>query len=207
TAALLGAAQRVALLELLRGEDQLLGAVQRFGRWAIVWGIVGALIFGVGAWIVHMRLYRPVQRMEAAVGRIAAGDLDATVPVHRRDELGTLGEHLNAMTAILRERAAGETRRRESLTERFGRILDESTNEIVVFDGATLRAVQANRGARMNLGYARADIGELTLPAMLGGIGEDTLRAHLEILRRGEQPRIFLATHQSRRDGTTYPAE
>src|SRR5690606_29297633 len=35
TAALLGAAQRVALLELLRGEDQLLGAVQRFGRWAI----------------------------------------------------------------------------------------------------------------------------------------------------------------------------
>ena len=207
TAALLGAAQRVALMELLRGEDELLVAVQRFGRWAIAWGLVGALILGVGAWVVHHRLYRPVQRMEAAVSRISDGDLGTLVPVERRDELGTLGEHLNAMTAILRERSEGETRRRESLTERFGRILDESTNEIVVFDGATLRAVQANRGARMNLGYARADIGELTMPAMLSEIGEDTLRAHLEILRRGEQPRIFLATQQSRRDGSTYPAE
>ncbi len=46
----------------------------------------------------------PVQRMEAAMGRVEKGDLAATVTVNSNDELGTLGENFNQMTEGLRDR-------------------------------------------------------------------------------------------------------
>jgi PAS domain S-box-containing protein len=207
TTVLLSAAQRVAMQALLDGEQALVERLDALDRSSTSWVGVGALLFAVGAWLVHVRLYRPVREMEAAVQRIADGDLSAEAPVARMDELGLLAAHLNAMTAILRERSAEETRRRDNLTERFGRILDESSNGILLFDAASLRVLQANRGARVGLGYAGEEIADLTLPAMLGGIDRTTLDAHLELLRRGEESRVFLSTTQVRRDGTSVPVE
>ena len=204
---LLRRAQAVALEDLLIREDRLGERLRDLVDWAVIWAIAGAILFVLGAWIVRQRLYRPVHEMEATVQRIAAGDLTAEVAVRRLDELGLLAAHLNAMTTVLRDRAAEETRRRESLTERFGRILDASSNEICVFDAATLRLIQANRGARAHLHPDEEQVQRLTLLELFAAVDRGTLEAHLDHLRRGAQPRVFLSTRFARRDGTSYPVE
>ncbi|HET8770981.1 MAG TPA: ATP-binding protein [Gemmatimonadaceae bacterium] len=207
TTVLLSAAQRLAMADLLQREQRLLGRLRSLDHWALAWAVIGGAFFLFGAWLVGQRVYRPVRQMEAAVRRVTAGDLDAEVEVARLDELGRLAMHLNAMTAMLRERALEESRRRENIGERFGRILDESSNEICVFDADTLRVVLANRGARINLGYDRDEIAALTMPSLLSEMGPESLASALNRLRRGGQPRLLLSTRQTRRDGTTYPVE
>ena len=55
-----------------------------------------------------------------------------------------------------------DRKRAEGLRERLGRILDNSTNEIFVFDAETLRFTQVNSGARVNLGYSAQELAEMT---------------------------------------------
>ena len=207
SAVLLSRAQAVALEDLLRREDGLEVRLRRLVQWAIGWAIAGLLLGALGLWIVRQRLYIPVREMEVAVRRITGGDLTTEVPVPRLDELGRLASHLNDMTAVLRERAGDERRRRENLVERFGRILDASSNEICIFDASTLRLLQANRGARANLGYSAEAMAALSLPDLLREYDRPALDSLLGRLRTGEQTRLLLSTRQRRRDGSTYPVE
>jgi len=68
--------------------------------------IAALLVLGLGTVItvVLARYYtRPIVAMAAAAGRVAAGDLDHTLPVERRDEIGQLARSFHDMIAILRE--------------------------------------------------------------------------------------------------------
>ncbi|MDJ0783144.1 MAG: SpoIIE family protein phosphatase [Desulfosarcinaceae bacterium] len=51
-------------------------------------------------------IVEPVNRLQAAMNRVAAGDLSVRAQVHDNNELGRLGDHFNRMTAGLRERYA-----------------------------------------------------------------------------------------------------
>jgi len=204
---LLSAAQRAALGTLLAGEERLLAQLEQLEGWAILWAALGLLLFGWGGWLLRSRLLQPIRDLETAVRRIGDGDLGAEVPVAHHDELGRLAELVNSMTVMLRARAAEETARREGLTERFGRLLDESSNEIGVFDARTLAALQLNRGARTNLGYGTDEVAQVTLPGLLRAIDPALLAEQLGRLRTGEQDRLFLTTRQTRKDGSSYPVE
>ena len=50
----------------------------------------------------------------------------------------------------------------EAMTSRLGRMVEDSLNEIYVFDAESLKFVQANRGARENLGYTMDELCALT---------------------------------------------
>ncbi len=204
---LLSHAQQVALADLVAGEERLLARLETMNRWATIWmllGLVGLLAAGL---VVRTRFYRPVLAMERTVRQVSAGNLDAEVHVERGDELGRLGLHLNAMTHVLRERALEESRRRENLTERFGRILDESSNQICVFDAATLRLVQANRGARVSLDYSRAEIAGLRLPDLFDETSRSAIVGQLDSLRNGESPGLRVAASLRRKDGSLLASE
>jgi len=56
----------------------------------------------VGAVILSGRIARPVRELAEGARRVAAGDLDAEVPVATGDEIGLLAGSFNAMTADLR---------------------------------------------------------------------------------------------------------
>jgi len=200
-------AQEAAIHDLLARETGLLSEIRQVGRWALAWMALGALLFFFAVWLVRERLYQPLLALDAAVAQVAGGDLNAEAEVVREDELGLLARHFNAMAAVLRERADEETRRRENLTERFGRILDESSNEIYLFDADTLRFVRANRGARRNLGYSMQQLAELTPLDILRDISPESFTAALSILRGGAQPSLRLSAVQTRRDNTSYPVE
>ena len=207
TAGSLSAAQGIAIADLLRREDELLRDTRQVTRWAIAWALLGGVLLLFAIWLIRSRLYQPLGELERAVARVAGGDLAADLKVTRQDELGRLATVFNAMTAVLRERAEQASQRHENLTERFGRILDESSNEIYLFDATTLRFVQANRGARTNLGYTAEEITRLTPLDILPDLSRERFDAALDILRHREQPRVFLSANQVRKDGSSYPVE
>jgi PAS domain S-box-containing protein len=203
----LEAAQGAAIAGLLAREDELLGATQLVSRWAGGWAALGAVMLGLAIWLVRRRVYQPIADLDRAMARVMGGDLSASPPHARDDELGRLTAHFAALTEVLRERTAELTRRHETLTERFGRILDQSSNEIYLFDATTLRFVQANRGALANLGYTMEELSALTPMDILDGLPEESFDAALSILRLKGQPALVLPASQRRKDGTSYPVE
>jgi PAS domain S-box-containing protein len=113
---------------------------------------------------------------------------------------------LTIMTLIL-SAATTEAENAQTQSVRFGRVLDESSNEIYLFDVQTLKFIQVNRGAQENLGYTLNELQSLT-PLDLK---PDFSRAHLEgilkPLRFGTQNLVTFRTRHQRKDGTFYPIE
>lgn len=97
--------------------------------------------------------------------------------------------------------------RAEEALSRMGHILEQSYNEIYVFDAATLKFILVNRGARENLGYTHEDlesIGPLDLKPMLNQRQFDALLAPL---RAGTEDLVVFETVHKRKDGSTYPVQ
>jgi len=67
-----------------------------------------ALLLGIlAAWVITRQITRPLQDTLRDVERIAAGDLSASAPVTRRDEMGALQKGIQQMGATLRDLIGG----------------------------------------------------------------------------------------------------
>lgn len=109
---------------------------------------------------------------------------------------------LHPLSASIEQRLRAET-----TSARLGRILDESTNEIYVFDDVSLRFIDASQGARNNLGYSMAELTQLTPLDLKPGFNLEQFRALIEPLRQGEQEKLVFETTHRRKNGTLYPVE
>ena len=83
-----------------------LGQLRALRQLSVVLGSAFLLVVIAAAWIVSHSIVRPVYALVSGTERIAQGDLEATVDVPQRDELGLLGRRFNAMAGQLRESAA-----------------------------------------------------------------------------------------------------
>ena len=144
---------------------------------------------------------RAVAAMQAgAHDYILKGNLKRLVPAVER-ELEQAGQRRA-------RRQAEEVLRHARATEvRLGRLLDESSDEIHVFDAETLRFVQTNAGARRNLGYTEDELSRMTPADLQSEYTPEDIVALLEPLRAGERDRLRVETFQRRKDGSTYPVE
>lgn len=83
--------------------DYLLVLVPRgmqSSEWAPLLGILTiVMVLAIIAFAYHVirRLFRPVQEIQAGIGRIGAGDLKHRIQINRQDELGELANSINAM--------------------------------------------------------------------------------------------------------------
>lgn len=101
-----------------------------------------------------------------------------------------------------------EVREAESLKRRLGRILDESSNEILVFDANTLEFVQTNRGAKENLGYTDEELRQMTPMDLSPTLtNREMFEALVEPLRNSRKDIITYEGNHVRADGTSYPVE
>lgn len=91
--------------------------------------------------------------------------------------------------------------------ERFGQILEESLNEIYIFDANTLRFLTVNRGARTNLGYTMEELSHLTPLDLKPQITPVMFTKLLEPLRSGVQEKVVFTTKHLRKDASMYPVE
>jgi len=95
----------VGRMVVLRSPDRELSALRRIEA-ALLWVGAMAVILAVAASIVlARRITRPVAHLVRATRRIAAGDLDAEIPLAPDDELETLGDAFRTMVAALKEKA------------------------------------------------------------------------------------------------------
>ena len=100
-----------------------------------------------------------------------------------------------------------ERRQSEKRATSLARILEESLSEIYIFDAATLKFIQASKGARMNLGYSMEEITKLTPLDLKTEFTLESFEQKLEPLRTGKEETImFQATHR-RKDGSLYDVE
>ncbi|MEE8269182.1 MAG: MASE1 domain-containing protein [Nitrospinaceae bacterium] len=113
---------------------------------------------------------------------------------------------LTIMTLIL-SAAATEAENAQTQSARFGRVLDESSNEIYLFDAETLKFIQVNRGAQENLGYSLEELKSLTPLDLKPGFTRKDLEAILKPLRHGTDDLVTIQARHQRKDGTLYPVE
>jgi len=79
--------------------------------------IATIFVFGIGTIMIVVfskRYTRPIQRVVDASMRVAAGDLNQSIPVQSNDEIGQLSDTFNFMVAKLRETRTLEERLREA---------------------------------------------------------------------------------------------
>jgi PAS domain S-box-containing protein len=89
----------------------------------------------------------------------------------------------------------------------FAQVLEESRNEIYLFDADHLRFEQVNRGARENLGYSMDELREMTPVDIKPEFTAERFEAMVGPLRGGEQELLLFETVHQRRDGTCYPVD
>jgi two-component system cell cycle sensor histidine kinase PleC len=98
-------------------------------------------------------------------------------------------------------------RRAEQLNTRLGRIVEDSINEIYVFDGETQHFLQVNRGARENLGYSMEELCRLTPLDLTPEITEEGFSELIRPLWDGAREQVVFETWHRRKDDTTYDVE
>jgi signal transduction histidine kinase len=104
-----------------RGDRSVLLVPRGFGagdsaRLAIVLTIMGLVAVLTFAYHAIRRLFRPIETIQAGVGRIGAGDLEPRLDVRRRDELGELAQSINAMADDIRDILEARRQLRSPLT-------------------------------------------------------------------------------------------
>jgi PAS domain S-box-containing protein len=86
-------------------------------------------------------------------------------------------------------------------------IIDNSLNEIYIYDSTTLKFEYLNHGALLNLGYTLDEIKNLTPVDIEPEFTLEKFKQTVEPLVRDEVKQLHLETIHQRKDGSTYPVE
>ena len=100
-----------------------------------------------------------------------------------------------------------EIKRAEEQISRFGRIFEDSLNEIYLFETDSLKFTQVNSAAQNNLGYSMEELQELTPPDIKPEFTAELFEKVIAPLRKGETGRIVFETVHKRKDQSLYDVE
>ena len=100
-----------------------------------------------------------------------------------------------------------ERKKAENMLSRLGRILDESSNEIYMFDAQTLHFTWVNVGAQRNLGYSMDELKGLTPLDLKPKLTPEMFERLLVPLRHGGTDKVVFETEHERKDKSRYPVE
>ncbi len=100
-----------------------------------------------------------------------------------------------------------ERKRAEHEQKKLLDIIEQSLNEIYLFDAATLKFEYVNQGALRNIGYTLDEMKDMTPLAIKPEYTEAAFRELLLPLIRGELDKLAITTIHRRKDGSEYPVE
>ena len=100
-----------------------------------------------------------------------------------------------------------ERKRAEETNTRLGRIIEESLNEIYLFDRETLGFIQVNPGALNNLGYTMEEMQRMTPMDIKPEFSREDFSKLIEPLKDASHDHIVFETVHQRKDGSTYDVE
>jgi len=94
-----------------------------------------------------------------------------------------------------------------NITAILGQILDNSYNEIYVFDSKIFKFLQGSLGALDNLGYSIDELKELTPYNLFLDISDNYFKKKLKLQLEGKESLWIFETLLKRKNGSTYPGE
>ena len=89
----------------------------------------------------------------------------------------------------------------------LGRIIDESFNEIYIFEQDTLKFTYANKGAIQNSGYSLNELNRLTPIDIKPELTKQEFLELINPLSQDDVNKIFFTTIHERKDSTRYPVD
>jgi len=90
---------------------------------------------------------------------------------------------------------------------RLGHVLEQSSNEIYIFDVETLHFIQVNQGARQNLGYSIDELYQLTPVDIKPEYTLQDFSEFISPLKERKQLQLIFETIHQRKDTSCYPVE
>ena len=100
-----------------------------------------------------------------------------------------------------------DLRRAEQNLSSIGRIVEESLNEVFIFDVDTLKFIQVNRGGCQNIGYTNEELGHMTPLDIAPQYTPLMLAELLESLKSGQKEKVIFETVHQRKDNSFYDVE
>lgn len=193
-----------------------------------------AAIVILTATLVARSLIRPLAGLEKAAGKLATGNFTTPLPEQRSDEIGSLTSSFESMrNAILKHRnqllnEVEEHKKTELNLERskkkleqealvreraeeealyLSQILEESTNELYIFDAHSLLFLKVNKGAADNSGYSRSELHSMSPLDLKPEYTRATFEELVAPLKSGQNQELLFDTIHQRKNGTTYPVQ
>jgi class 3 adenylate cyclase/HAMP domain-containing protein len=83
-------------------ESEVYGAVNRLGSYVLILGWAGSALIALVLMALTRRVTAPLAELVEGAERVGRGELDTTIPVRTRDEVGVLAQSFNEMTDELR---------------------------------------------------------------------------------------------------------
>lgn len=93
----------------------------------------------------------------------------------------------------------------EQTNLRFGRIIENSANEIYVFEKDSFKFNLVNRGARENLDYSSEELSSMVPSDIKPDYSFEQFKQLVQPLLDGTEEMISFKTRHQRKDGSTYP--
>lgn len=149
------------------------------------------------------RVSTQFQRQESETKRL--GKAQAEAIVRSAAIISELEETQTRLEASRRE-AEAATCEVHALSA-FGDILENSLNEIYIFDVETLLFLHANRGARENIGYSMEELRQITPVDIKPDQSFASFNELISPLKNGEVENLHFKTVHCRKDGTKYPVQ
>ncbi|MCK5897471.1 MAG: PAS domain S-box protein [Methylococcales bacterium] len=126
---------------------------------------------------------------------------EKTIIAPIRDENNVVNHYVAIKEDITKYKEA------EEKNTRLGQVLEESWNEIYMFDPKSLLLTQVNKGARHNLGYSMEELKKLTTVDIKPDYDPEYFLNLIKPLRERKLPYVLFQTRHKRKDGSIYPIE
>ncbi|PZX61140.1 PAS domain S-box-containing protein [Algoriphagus ratkowskyi] len=124
-----------------------------------------------------------------------------THSVPMKNEQGLITSLLGITRDITERKEAEEKRSSLQAT------IENSLNEIYIFDADTLQFIYVNKGALNNLGYSEEEIKEISPLDIKPDFTSTSFKELINPLVTDDQKKIIFFTNHQRKDGSTYPVE
>lgn len=110
-----------------------------------------------------------------------------------------------AIQIVLRD--ITERKKLEQSRLRLLNIIENSLNEVYVFDSESLKFSYVNQGALQNLGYPAEELAQMTPFQIKPEFSESAFRNMIDPLLSGRLQKLTFETNHQRKDGTIYPVD
>ncbi len=173
-------------------------------------------IFVTTFYLSKKHIFIPLKEFERSVNQISRGNLDARIRIDTQDEIGTVAKAFDQMVENLQATMASRDELEQEIAVRkaaeehssvLAGILEQSMNEIYVFDAVDLKFVMVNEGAKKNIGYAMAELERMTPLEIQSEYNRSSYAELIEPLLSGEETALHFNTVHRRKDHSTYPVE